>query len=143
MSMKKKKNPNFAALLENLRAHGYTTTPYAELEGGILVAREGLGAVLVADDEAPARLVREPGLVYRDELARLVDHGYQKFMKSSQFELPATAEQLHRIRQFGEQLRQWVGVETLFNESLGSTSNRYQYDRVRGRATAASSAGIA
>lgn len=140
---RKKKNPNFAELLESLRAHGYTTTPYAELEGGILVAKDGLGAVLVAGETTPAQMVREPGLVYRDELARLVDHGYQKFMTSSQFALPATAQKLHRLRQFGEELRSWIGVETLFNEGLGSTSNRYEYDRVRGRKTAAPVAGVA
>jgi hypothetical protein len=133
---KKKSHPNFAQTLENLRANGYTTVPYAEPEGGILVAKGGLGAVLVGDEEGVAHVVREPGLVYRDELARLVDRGYQKFMKSSQFELPATASQLHQIQAFSESLKQWIGAETLFNESLGSTSNRYQYDRVRGRRSA-------
>jgi hypothetical protein len=136
---KKKIHPDFAQILENLRANGFTTAPYADLAGGVLVARDGVGAVLLPGDhkdEVAARLAVAPGLLLRGELARLLDRGYQKFMKTSQDEQPATASQLQRIHVFGEELRQWIGAGALFNESLGTTSDRYQYDRVQRQKTA-------
>ena len=69
----------------------------------------------------------------RGEVARLLDRGYQKFIKTSQFELPATASQLHAIHAFSEELTQLTGGISLYNESLGTTSDLYEYDRLRGR----------
>jgi hypothetical protein len=74
--------------------------------------------------------------VVQGEVARLVDRGYQKFIKSSQYELPATAHQLHAIHRFNEELTQLAGGMSLYNESLGTTSDRYLYDRLAGREAA-------
>jgi hypothetical protein len=63
----------------------------------------------------------------------LLDRGYQKFIKTSQFELPASAAQLHAIHDFQEELTRAIGGISLYNESLGTTSDLYQYDRLRGR----------
>ena len=67
------------------------------------------------------------------EVARLLDRGYQKFIKTPQYELPATASQLHAIHTFSEELTQLTGGTSLYNESLGTTSDLYEYDRLRGR----------
>jgi hypothetical protein len=40
---------------------------------------------------------------------------------------------LHAIHQFSEELKQLTGATSLYNESLGTTSDRYQYDRLKGR----------
>ncbi len=66
-------------------------------------------------------------------MARLLDRGYQKFIKTSQYELPASASQLHAIHTFHEELTQVTGGVSLYNESLGTTSDLYEYDRLRGR----------
>jgi hypothetical protein len=66
-------------------------------------------------------------------VARLVDRGYQKFIKSSKYELPATADLLIAIHTFDEELKELAGGISLYNESLGTTSDRYLYDRVDGR----------
>ena len=49
------------------------------------------------------------------------------------YELPATAAQLHAIHAFTEELNQVTGAMGHYNESLGTTSDLYQYDRLRGR----------
>jgi hypothetical protein len=67
------------------------------------------------------------------EISRLLDRGYQKFLKTSKYEFPATAQQLQAIHQFTEELTQVTGGISLYNEALGTTSDLYQYDRVRGR----------
>ena len=69
----------------------------------------------------------------RGEVARLLDRGYQKFIKTHQYELPATASELHAIHTFSEEVTELIGGKSLYNQSLGTTSDVYEYDRLRGR----------
>lgn len=124
--------PNFDQTMETLRTHGFELTPYTGAGGGMLVSKKGAAAVLVAVKDAPAMAVH-PGMLVRGEVARLLDRGYQKFIKTSQYELPATATQLQVIHAFSEELKQLTGAESLYNESLGTTSDIYKYDRLKGR----------
>lgn len=136
---RKKRDWNFEEMLDELRSHGFEVTPYGSVPGGMQVARECVAAVVVPGvtdvrwESGGARLAVSPGLVVRGEIARLVDRGYQKFIKSSQFELPATATQLHAIHSFTEELNQLTGALGLYNEALGTTSDVYLYDRLKGR----------
>jgi hypothetical protein len=132
---KKSRHPNFDQTLDILRAHSFVVSPFAEVAGGFLVSKHGAAAVLVAHEDEAAMAVT-PGALVRGEVARLLDRGYQKFLKTSQFEIPASAIQLHAIHQFGEELKQLTGATSLYNESLGTTSDRYQYDRLKGREAA-------
>jgi hypothetical protein len=129
---KKSRHPNFDQTLEILRSHGYEVSPFAAVAGGFLVSKDGVGAVLVAHQDGAAMAVT-PGALVRGEVARLLDRGYQKFIKTSQYELPATATQLHAIHQVSEELKLLTGAESLYNESLGTTSDTYVYDRLKGR----------
>jgi hypothetical protein len=127
---------------EALRAHGFEVTSQSDT---LRVAKYGCAAVLVASGAVGQELgtstgsdtfvaYRErPGAMVAGEIARLVDRGYQKFLKTSKYELPATAAQLQGIHQFTEELTQVTGGVSLYNEALGTTSDLYQYDRVKGR----------
>jgi hypothetical protein len=126
-------HPNFDQTLEMLRAHAFTVEPFAGVGGGMLVSKHGAGAVLVAAEGAPAAYAVGPGVLVQGEVARLLDRGYQKFIKTSQYELPASATQLHAIHAFTEELKQLTGAISLYNESLGTTGDVYQYDRLQGR----------
>ena len=132
---KKSRHPNFDQTLELLRTQGFDVESSDAVSGGSMVSRDGVAAVLVprSDPAAPAAMAVTPGVLVRGEIARLLDRGYQKFIKSSQYELPATATQLHAIHQFSEELKQIIGSDDLYNESLGTTSDTYQYDRLKGR----------
>ncbi|HUX44360.1 MAG TPA: hypothetical protein VMV57_06380 [Terracidiphilus sp.] len=125
----------FPKLLDALRAHAFAVEPYAGVAGGMLVSKNGAAAVLVPARQkgAAAAYAVHPGALIRHEVARLLDRGYQKFLKTSQFELPAMASQLHAIHTFTEELKLLSGDSCLYNESLGTTSDLYQYDRLQGR----------
>lgn len=133
---KKTVRPSFDQVLEILRTHGFAVAPFSGIANGQLVSKYGAAAVLV-----PARgewagsvaLAEHPGILVRGEVGRLLDRGYQKFIKTSQYELPASAGQLHAIHTFSEELTQLTGGISLYNESLGTTSDVYEYDRLRGR----------
>jgi hypothetical protein len=43
---------------------------------------------------------------------------------------------LHAIHQFSEELKLLIGSIDLYNEALGTTSDLYEYDRLKGRETA-------
>jgi hypothetical protein len=138
----KTKAPSLGQIQDALRAHSFDVT---EASGALRVAKYGCAAVLVASSAVGRELGTatgtdtvvayqdRPGVVVAGEISRLLDRGYQKFLKTSKYELPATAAQLQAIHQFTEELTQVTGGVSLYNESLGTTSDVYQYDRVKGR----------
>ena len=140
----KPKSPhlNFEQTLELLRTHGFDMTTYTAVPGGVLVSKHCVAAVLAPAQQgkgkegASVTLATLPGVMVKGEVARLLDRGYQKFIKSSQYELPATAIQLQAIHSFSEELKQLTGATSLYNESLGTTSDVYLYDRLVGREAA-------
>ena len=85
------------------------------------------------DKGAAVRIVARPGWVLGGEISRLLDRGYQKFLKTSKLEIPATAEHLRSIHKFSDELKESVGALVLYNESLGTVSDTYVYDRLKGR----------
>ncbi len=142
---RKSRNPNFDQALEILRAHSFDVQPFSGVTGGMLVSKHGAAAVLVpaqpskdSEGSAAVAYAERPGALVKGEVARLLDRGYQKFIKTSQFELPASASQLQAIHLFCEELNQLTGAISLYNESLGTTSDLYQYDRLKGREAAQS-----
>ena len=130
---------NFEQMLDALRAQSFDVRPYDGVADGRMVAKGEVAAVLVPGktndrwESGGARLAVTPGILVKGEIARLVDRGYQKFIKTSQYELPATAERLQAIHRFEEELNAVTGALGLYNEALGTTSDVYQYDRLRGR----------
>ena len=136
MMARKRVVQSFDQILESLRTHGFDVSAFKGAEGGMLVSKSGVAAVLLparVGGNSPAAFAEHPGILVRGEVARLLDRGYQKFIKTSQYELPATASQLQAIHAFSEELTQLTGGISLYNESLGTTSDLYEYDRLRGR----------
>ena len=133
--------------LASLRACGFEVTPYAGVAGGVLVSKHGVGAVLAAaphgegEGDGATAFAVPPGAMVKGEVTRLVDRGYQKFIQSSQYELPASATQLQAIHAFSEELKQLIGDVSLYHESLGTTSDVYRYDRLMGREAAEANPG--
>ena len=62
------------------------------------------------------------GYLIGTEISRLVDKGYQKFLKTTKTEVPATADHLKALHNFSEELREALGQVSLYNESLGTVS---------------------
>ncbi len=101
--------------------------------GARRVSKYGCAADIVGSSANTAMMVTRPGWVLGGEISRLVDRGYQKFLKSAKLEIPATAEVLRAIHDFSQELDQATGEMELYNEALGTTSDVYLYDRVAGR----------
>jgi len=87
------------------------------------------------DDMANALVaIGKPGLLLGDEIAELVNAGYQMFLRTpSGREAPALAPHLKTLHAFDEDLREGLGLTSLYNLSLGTTSDAHMYDRVTDR----------
>lgn len=132
---RKTAKPTFDQALEILRSHGFDVGPYGGVAGAMLVSKHGVGAVLApgSNKDATTAFAVHPGVLVRGQIARLLDRGYQKFIRTSKYELPATADQLEAIHNFSEELKTLIGDVSLYNEALGTTSDVYLYDRLKGR----------
>ena len=115
-----------------LSEHGFEVTHPSD--GSVYtVSKYQCAAQIESGREGHTRITGFPACLIGGEPAELVDRGYQKFLKTSQRELPATADQLETLNRFSEELKQALGYTSLYNEGLGSVSGRYQYDRVVSR----------
>ncbi len=101
--------------------------------GTVRVSKHGCAAEIAPGRDKAVMMVHRPGWVLGGEISRLTDRGYQKFLKTSRLEIPATAEILRAIHEFQQELDAATGETELYNEALGTTSDVYLYDRVAGR----------
>lgn len=97
------------------------------------VRKYGCAAEIACAPDGSVEVLARPGWLLNGEIARLLDRGYQKFIKTAKLEIPATADHLRAIHEFSEELNEATGATSLYNEALGTTSNVYHYDRVIGR----------
>jgi hypothetical protein len=116
-----------------LRDHGFDILEAPGTQNRIFLKKLNCSAAIEKTPEAGVRIFAKPGYLIGSEISRLVDKGYQKFLKTSKTEVPATADHLKALHEFSEELREAVGDVSLYNESLGTVSDRYVYDRVKDR----------
>lgn len=134
--------PSFEEVLNILSGLRFDVRKVPEVANQVFIEKYGAGAIL-ARNATPSRPTKEPvhptvwverpGLVVGGAIATLLDRGYQKFWKTARGETPATAVSLKAVHRFAEELREAIGEPSLYNESLGTTSDIYLYDRVQGR----------
>ena len=139
----KSEKKSFDDVLSILGNHHFDVGPASEgakQVGGpraVRISRHGCAAEIAPVADAKAQAVTEiicrPGFVLGGDIARLLDRGYQKFLKTPKLEIPATADHLRAIHHFHEELNEAIGAISLYNEALGTTSDRYLYDRLVGR----------
>ena len=114
------------------RAAGFLVEP---LPGGkTRFERNGVAAVAVPGPDDVPVFAERAGVIVGKEIGTLTDGGFQKFfITPSGKRKPALAEELKEIQNFQEDLREALHLTALYNESLGTVSNLYLYDRVEGR----------
>jgi hypothetical protein len=125
------KNPTFAERMENLRKAGFSVSP---APGGATRVSRGGYAVDLKENGPSIDIADRAGVLTGNEIGVLVDEGYQKFFQTpSGKKKPALAEDLKALHEFEEDVKEALGQESLYNESLGTVSTYYLYDRVANR----------
>jgi hypothetical protein len=122
---------SFEDHLAKARAAGFSVQSAG---GGTRIERKGIACMARPGEAEVPRVTERPGVVMGNEIGTLTDGGFQKFFRTpSGKSKPALAEELTAIHDFQEDLREALGIASLYNEALGTVSNKYLYDRVTGR----------
>jgi hypothetical protein len=136
--LKKSPKRSFNDVLSVLGSQRFDVAPAQEgakrTPNAFQVRKYGCAAEIAAAPDGTVMMLSHPGWVLNGEISRLLDKGYQKFLKTSHLEIPATADKLRAIHEFRQELNEATGATNLYNEALGTTSDVYMYDRVKGRA---------
>lgn len=94
----------------------------------------GVCAALVRRTGEGSYQIDPIGVVVGNEIGELVDGGNQKYwLTPGGKKEAATAEQLRELHSFDEDLKEGLGITSLYNEGLGTINSLHLYDRVKDR----------
>jgi len=113
-----------------LREHGFDVLEAPGMSGRVFVRKYNVSAAIQKTDDGGVKIFAYPGYLVGSEISKLVNKGYQQVLKTSKTEIAATADHLKALHGFSEELKEALGMPSLYNESLGTTSEAYQYDRI-------------
>src|SRR5438270_10705908 len=116
-----------------LREHGFDLIEAPGTQNRVFLRKYNVSAAIQKTDDGGAKIFAYPGYQIGGEISKLVNKGYQQFLKTTKTEVPATADHLKALHQFTEELKEAIGAPSLYNESLGTVSDSYAYDRVEQR----------
>ena len=121
---------SFDEHIQSLKQAGFAAT---SAEDGTRVSK-GHTAAMLKDAGGVHPEIGKAGILIGDEIGLLVDGGYQKFFQTpSGRKEPAQASHLVALHAFEEDLKEGLGLTSLYNQSLGTTSDMHLYDRVKDR----------
>jgi hypothetical protein len=122
------KIPTFSERVDLLRQAGFATETMSD--GRVRISKHGVAAV-VGDEGKNQPAIEKAGLLVGSELATLLNAGYQMFLEMPNGKrIPATAQELKALHEFEEDVKEALGLESLYNTSLGTTTRKHMYDRV-------------
>ncbi len=121
----------FEDRIANLKQFGFESV--RQSADKVRVARGGCGAIVEKAGGGKVK-IGKAGVLMGDEIAMLISGGYQMFLRTpSGREAPALASHLKALHAFDEDLREALGLTSLYNLSLGTTSDEHLYDRIENR----------
>jgi len=113
-----------------LREHGFDLIDAPGTQGRVFLKKYNVSAAIQKDGDDGVKIFAYPGYLIGSEISKLVNKGYQQVLKTAKTEVAATADHLKALQQFSEELKEALGLPSLYNESLGTVSEAYQYDRI-------------
>ncbi len=116
-----------------LKDHGFDILEAPGVQNRVFVKKYNCSAAIEATADGGVKIFAYPGFLIGGEIAKLINKGYQQFLKTTKTEVAATADHLKTLHQFTEELKEALGATSLYNESLGTVSEEYNYDRVKDR----------
>jgi len=116
-----------------LRDNGFDVTEAPGMNGRVFLRKYNVSAAIQKTPEDGVKIFAYPGYLIGSEISKLVNRGYQQFLKTSKTEVPASADHLTALQSFSEELKVGLGLPSLYNESLGTVSESYHYDRIEDR----------
>ena len=82
-----------------LRDHGFDVLEPAGTTNRVFLKKNSVSAAIEKEPKTgAAKVFASPGYLVSGEISKLIDRGYQKFLKTSKTEVPATADHLKAIQ---------------------------------------------
>jgi hypothetical protein len=127
----KAKIESFEERISGLKELRFTAA--MESTGRCRVTRDGCGAII--EDLGGGKMgIGKAGVLVGGEIALLIHGGFQMFLRTpSGKEVPALAPHLKALHEFDDDLREGLGLTTLYNLALGTVCDDHLYDRVEDR----------
>ena len=116
-----------------LRDHGFDLIEAPGTTARVFLKKYNCSAAIQKEGEDGIKIFAYPGYLISGEISKLINRGYQQVLKTSKTEVAATADHLKALQQFTEELKEALCLPSLYNESLGTVSEAYQYDRIKDR----------
>src|SRR5580704_2201753 len=114
MATMAKKTPirSFNDVLSILGGQRFDVAPAQEgakrTPNAVQVRKYGCAAEIATAPDGSVEVLARPGWLLNGEIARPLDRGYQKFIKTSKLEIPATADHLRAIHEFSQELNEAI-----------------------------------
>src|SRR6476469_11006632 len=123
----------FEDAVQWLSEHGVDLIEAPGTQGRVFIKKYNVSAAIQKDGEDGVKIFAYPGYLISGEISKLINRGYQQVLKTTKTEVAATADHLKALQQFTEELKEALCLPSLYNESLGTVSEAYQYDRIKDR----------
>jgi hypothetical protein len=123
----------YEEVLDSLRQRGFELLEAPGTQGRVFLKKDKVSAAIERAEDGTAKIFAYPGYLIGGEISKLVNLGYQQHLKTTKTEIAATADHLKALHSFSEELKEAMGLPSLYNESLGTVSESYHYDRVKDR----------
>jgi hypothetical protein len=120
----------FEDAVQWLRDHGFDLIEAPGMQGRVFLKKYNVSAAIQKNGDDGVKIFAYPGYLINSEISKLINRGYQQVLKTSKTEVAATADHLKALQQFTEELKEALALPSLYNESLGTVSEAYQYDRI-------------
>jgi hypothetical protein len=130
---KKDTSRTYDEAVQWLRDHGFELLDAPGVQNRVFLKKYNCSAAIEKTEDGGVRIFAYPGYLTNGEISKLINRGYQQFLKTTKTEVPATADKLHALHQFTEELKEAIGALSLYNESLGTVAEDYVYDRIQNR----------
>src|ERR1700693_3941506 len=92
-----------------LRDHGFATTDAPGTTARVFLRKYNVSAAIQKTPEDGVKIFAYPGFLIGSEISKLVNRGYQQFLKNSKTEIPATADHLKALQSVAEELKEEIG----------------------------------
>src|SRR5579859_3667372 len=116
-----------------LKDHGFDLIEAPGAVTRVFLKKYGCSAAIQKTDDGGVKIFAYPGYMIGSEISKLVNRGYQQFLKTTKTEVAATADHLQALHQFAEELKEALALPSLYNESLGTVSESYPHERIKDR----------
>src|ERR1700758_969364 len=97
-----------------LRDHGFDLIEAPGTQTRVFMRKYNCSAAIQKTEDGGVKIFAYPGYMIGSEISKLVNRGYQQFLKTSKTEVPATADHLKALQNFTEELKVALGLPSLY-----------------------------